>query len=81
MLKLIVSEATQAINQLSSEALGTRAAADQRHALGMHAKEAPIGAAHALTPTARYLNSRAATIFGGASEVQKNIIAKAALGL
>jgi alkylation response protein AidB-like acyl-CoA dehydrogenase len=81
MLKLIVSEATQSLNQLSSEALGTRAAADQRHALGMHANEAPIGAAHGLTPTARYLNSRAATIFGGASEVQKNIIAKAGLGL
>ncbi len=81
MLKLIVSEATQAINQVSSEALGLRAAADQRHALGMHANEAPIGGDQALMPTARYLNSRAATIFGGASEVQKNIIAKSGLGL
>ena len=81
MLKLIVSEATQAIAQLSSEALGLRAGVDQRGALGMFANKAPIGADHALTPTARYLNSRAATIFGGASEVQKNIIAKTGLGL
>ncbi|MFC4296268.1 acyl-CoA dehydrogenase family protein [Novosphingobium tardum] len=81
MLKLIVSQATQALNQLASEALGLRAGADQRHALGMHANEAVIGPDYALTPTARYLNSRAATIFGGASEVQKNIIAKTGLGL
>lgn len=33
------------------------------------------------TVMARYLNSRAASIFGGAKEVQKNIIAKAVLGL
>jgi alkylation response protein AidB-like acyl-CoA dehydrogenase len=81
MLKLIVSETTQAIAQLSSEALGLRAGVDQRNALGMFANTAPIGPSHALTPTARYLNSRAATIFGGASEVQKNIIAKTGLGL
>jgi alkylation response protein AidB-like acyl-CoA dehydrogenase len=31
--------------------------------------------------TGRYLNSRAASIFGGSEEVQKNIIAKAVLGL
>jgi acyl-CoA dehydrogenase len=31
--------------------------------------------------TARYLNGRAASIFGGAKEVQKNIVAKMVLGL
>ncbi len=30
---------------------------------------------------ARYLNMRAATIYGGSSEVQRNILARAALGL
>jgi len=30
---------------------------------------------------ARYLNGRAASIFGGAREVQKNIVAKVVLGL
>ena len=33
------------------------------------------------TVTPRYLNSRAASIFGGAKEVQKNIVAKVVLGL
>lgn len=81
ILKLAVSEATQTLAQLSSEALGPYAAADQRHALGIAANEATIGPAHGLTATARYLNTRAATIFGGSSEVQRNIIAKAGLGL
>lgn len=40
-----------------------------------------VGPAYAETVTARYLNSRAASVFGGSKEVQKNIIAKAVLGL
>jgi acyl-CoA dehydrogenase len=40
-----------------------------------------VGPNYAETVTARYLNARAASIFGGAKEVQKNIIAKTVLGL
>lgn len=80
ILKLTASEATQKLAQLTSEALGPYAAADQRHALGVAANEPTIGPDHGLTATARYLNTRAATIFGGSSEVQRNIIAKG-LGL
>ncbi len=40
----------------------------------------PIGSTEAQTVAARYLNSRAWTIFGGTSEIQLNIIAKAAFG-
>jgi alkylation response protein AidB-like acyl-CoA dehydrogenase len=40
-----------------------------------------VGPDYAETVTAKYLNSRAASIFGGSQEVQKNIIAKAVLGL
>ena len=41
----------------------------------------PIGDADAQVAAARYLNSRAWTVFGGSSEVQKNIIAKTVLRL
>ncbi len=40
-----------------------------------------VGPDYAETVTGRYLNARAASIFGGSQEVQKNIIAKAVLGL
>jgi len=40
-----------------------------------------VGPDYAETVTARYLNARAASVFGGSKEVQKNIIAKAVLGL
>ena len=39
------------------------------------------GPGYAETISARYLNGRAASIFGGAREVQKNIVAKVVLGL
>ena len=39
------------------------------------------GPDYAETVTPKYLNVRAASIFGGAKEVQKNIIAKTVLGL
>ena len=41
----------------------------------------PVGSELAQTAMGRYLNNRAATIFGGSDEVQKNIIAKTVLGL
>ncbi len=48
--------------------------------LNGHNEEWP-GEEYAETVTPRYINSRAASIFGGSAEVQKNIIAKAVLGL
>jgi alkylation response protein AidB-like acyl-CoA dehydrogenase len=41
----------------------------------------PIGSALAATAAPQYLNDRAATIYAGSNEVQRNIIAKANLGL
>jgi alkylation response protein AidB-like acyl-CoA dehydrogenase len=81
VLKLAVSTLQQRATELSMEALGHYAAADQRDALGYGANSAPIGPAYALTPTAKYLNTRAATIYGGSQEVQHNILARVVLGL
>ena len=49
----------------------------------LYGNEAPvaIGDDGAQIAMSRYLNNRAATIFGGSNEVQKNIIAKSVLGL
>jgi acyl-CoA dehydrogenase len=79
-LKLTVSTLLQRITQLGMGALGPYAAADQRRALGIGANEAPVGPDYALVPTAKYLNSRAATIYGGSNEIQHNILARIILG-
>ena len=79
-LKLTVSTLLQRITELGMGALGPYAAADQRHALGIGANAPPVGPDYALVPTAKYLNSRAATIYGGSNEIQRNIIARIILG-
>ncbi|MFL5295742.1 MAG: acyl-CoA dehydrogenase family protein [Phenylobacterium sp.] len=79
-LKLTVSTLLQQITELAMDGLGPYAAADQRAALGMGANQPPVGPDYALTPTAKYLNSRAATIYGGSNEVQHNILARVLLG-
>jgi alkylation response protein AidB-like acyl-CoA dehydrogenase len=79
MIKLLASELSQDIAELSLEALGARAGADQHKALGLHPARPGVGPTYALLPAAAYLNSRAATIFGGSSEIQKSIIWKTAV--
>ena len=81
MLKLKGSETQQKVTELAMRTLGLYAQPDQRGALGYGANAAVIGPDYAAAPTARYLNARAATIFGGSSEVQRNILARTAIGL
>ena len=40
-----------------------------------------VGPDHSLVSMARYLNNRAATIYGGSNEIQRNIMAQLVLGL
>ena len=43
--------------------------------------EYPVGPDYALGVAGRYFNMRKASIYGGSNEIQRNIIAKAVLGL
>ena len=40
-----------------------------------------VGPERALTAMARYLNDRAASIYGGSNEIQRDIMARLVLGL
>ena len=74
-------EIEQQINELKLEAVHYYGL-PHANLISMNGHDGPwVGPKHAETVTPRYLNSRAASIFGGAKEVQKNIVAKVVLGL
>jgi len=83
MQKLKVSAMLQKIAELAVDAIGPAAMIDFRDMLygPEYATGAPRDLDHRATVVARHLNLRATTIFGGSSEIQKGIIASAALGL
>ena len=81
MLKLKGSELIQRIDELGLEALGPYASPDQARAGLGHNQFAPVGPEEGYAVTARYLYDRSITIYGGTSEVQRNILARAMLGL
>lgn len=70
ILKLQASRLKQAIAELGMRALGVRA---------VRWRSGPVDSSAASTLVPEYLNSRAFTVFGGASEVQLGLIAKAVL--
>ena len=74
-LKLLGSELIQAIDELALEAVGVYAAPQHTAAPANLTPEADG------TVMARYLYDRSVTIFGGTSEIQRNIVARAVLGL
>ena len=53
----------------------------EREALEAGWNEEPIGPGYAAAIAPRYFNWRKSSIYGGSNEIQKNIIAKAVLGL
>jgi alkylation response protein AidB-like acyl-CoA dehydrogenase len=81
-LKIRGSELQQRISTLQMEALGTRGLRDFERADPEEVTNgSPSWPAYIPGRTANFLYWRASTIFGGAREVQKNIIAKLAFGL
>ncbi len=75
LLKLAGTETLQRVSELCVMAGGASS-------MYAHDLTRPDGTAHeAAVAMARYLNTRAATIYGGSSEVQRNILAKTALNL
>jgi len=80
--KLIASEVRQGIEALAVDAFGLAGLQwPAERPFHGDAVPAPVGSAEAQVAAARYLNARAWSIFGGTSEIQLTIIAKAALGL
>jgi len=74
-------EINQALTTLKMEAIHYYAL-PHANLISLNGHDEPwVGPDYAETVTARYLNARASSIFGGAKEVQKNIIAKTVLGL
>jgi len=77
ILKIRGTEIQQRITELTVEAIGYYAYPNER-ALGSNEF---IGPDYALGQAGRYFNVRKASIYGGSNEIQRNIIAKAVLGL
>ncbi|CAN5422075.1 acyl-CoA dehydrogenase family protein [soil metagenome] len=80
-LKVRGSEIQQRIAELAMEAVGEYAAPYQPGMLFQDTNETPVGPDDAPPAAPRYFNMRKTTIYGGSTEVQKNIVSKAILGL
>ncbi|WP_326547454.1 acyl-CoA dehydrogenase family protein [Mycolicibacterium sp. ND9-15] len=90
MLKVLATELSQAITELAMEAAGPRGRVYQPHATcpgGPIAEFEPpqdgylSGEPWQAVAPLRYFNDRAGSIYAGSNEIQRNILAKAALAL
>ena len=81
VLKNRYAEVLQRADMLGVEAAAYYAYPFQPAALELGSNQAPVGPELALTLMPTYLSNRMKTIAGGSSEIQRNIVAKAILGL
>ena len=81
IIKLKGADTNQKITELGVEAIAYYVQPDVIEARTWGSNTKPVGPDHTLMVMPKYLNTRAQTIFGGSNEVQRNIMAKAVLGL
>ena len=81
LLKIQGSELSQAISELAVELADHYGLPFQPDAYRLGSNVEPIGPQAVATVVPFYLNNRAATIYAGSNEIQRNIISKAVLGL
>lgn len=81
MLKTQATEMTQKIDGLAIDTAAYYAFVDQPRAREPGSNETPVGPEHSLVAMPRYLNNRAASIYGGSNEIQRDIMARLVLGL
>ncbi|MBX3492811.1 MAG: acyl-CoA dehydrogenase family protein [Parvibaculum sp.] len=81
IIKLRGADTNQKITELGVEAIAYYVQPDVIEARTWGSNTKPVGPDHTLMVMPKYLNTRAQTIFGGSNEVQRNIMAKAVLGL
>ena len=90
MMKTVATEVSQRLTELALDAVGAYAWPQQPHAVfagGPSPGFTPpadgyaAGPAYSWTVMPKHLNDRAGSIYAGANEIQRNIMAKAILGL
>jgi alkylation response protein AidB-like acyl-CoA dehydrogenase len=81
ILKIKGSEIQQQLTELMMEAIGPYALPFDPDALDEGWNGEPIGPDYAAPLAPDYFNARKISIYGGSNEIQKNILAKAVLGL
>ena len=81
LLKIKGTEVRQELTDLTLRAMGPYAMPFVPEAFDEGYNEEPIGPEDAMIAARHYFNMRKTSIYGGSNEIQKNIVAKAVLGL
>ena len=81
MLKTQGTEMLQRIEEIGLDIAAHYAPAGKQALPGHGGNDLGVGSDHSSNAAARYFNSRAASIYGGSNEIQRNIMARLVLGL